>query len=98
VGEVALNAFLSGTLIVFLYGPLPMAVADADFLLRFEGEIGRDQRVAALSFDFRLMDGRIEVRHAVPDGDIVVGIGSGALTFRGQNGTFTCDLATLSCV
>jgi hypothetical protein len=94
---LSLNAFVDGALIVYLYGPLPRAIAEAKFLLRFEGEIGAADHVGALSFDFRILGASIEFRYGVEDGDIIVGVGIGALTLRGQNGTFTCDLALQSC-
>jgi hypothetical protein len=97
VAALALNASVDGTLIVVLYGPLPHEIAEAKFLLRFEGQIGRGDRVRTLSFDFRILGANIEFRHAVDDGDIIVGVGIGTFTLRGRNGTFTCDLALQSC-
>jgi hypothetical protein len=97
VAALALNASVDGTLIVYLYGPLPRSIGEAKFLLRFDGEIGRADHVGALSFDFRILGASIEFRYGVDDGDIIVGIGIGTLTLQGQNGTFTCDLALRSC-
>jgi len=97
VAALALNGFVDGTLIVVLYGPLPHAIAEAKFLLRFEGDVGRGERVRTLSFDFRIVGASVEFRHAVDDGDIIVGVGIGTFTLRARNGTFTCDLALQSC-
>jgi hypothetical protein len=99
--EVALssgvNAFVDGTLILYLFGPLPRTGSEADFLLRFSGQIGRQEQPRSASFDFRVVDRKVEFRHAVADGDIIVGVGATSLTLRGSNATFTCDLATASC-
>jgi hypothetical protein len=97
VPGLALNALLNGTLIALLYGPLPREVGEAEFLFRFQGEIGPPEKVRALSFDFRIVGANVEFRHGVADGDIVVGVGIGIFTLRGRNGTFTCDLALQSC-
>jgi hypothetical protein len=91
------NASLDGTMILYLYGPLPRAGGDAAFFMRFTGELGREELVQPLSFDFRVLEGQIEVRHPVDDGDIIVSFGLGTFSLRGGNATFSCDLATLSC-
>jgi len=91
------QAFVDGTLILYLYGPLPQAWVDADFLLRFTGQLGRQDQVREREFDFRFVDGVVELRHPVADGEIIVGIGLTTFTLRASNATYTCDRATLSC-
>ena len=92
------QAFVDGTLILYLYGPLPEEWIDADFLLRFTGQLGRQDQVRERDFDFRFVDGVIELRHPVDDGEIIVGVGLTTLTLRGSNATVTCDLITRSCI
>ena len=94
----SVEAFVDGTLILYLYGPLPQAWVDADFLLRFTGQLGRQDQVRERDFDFRFVDGVVELRHPVEDGEIIVGIGLTTLTLRGSNATVTCDLITRSCI
>jgi hypothetical protein len=91
------NLSLDGTLDVRLYGPLPRTVGDAKFLLLFSGRLGIDDRVAEVSFDFRVLDGQFAFRYAVSDGEIIVEVGATAISLRGSNGAFTCDLITRSC-
>jgi hypothetical protein len=87
-----------GTLILQLEGPLSATATEAAFLTRFTGELDRPGQLSAHDFDFRVIQGAVEFRIAAGGGgDIIVGIDRGYLTLRGANGTFTCDLATLSC-
>jgi hypothetical protein len=86
------NGFLDGSLIIYLYGPLPSTAGEASFLLAFSGTIGRQDQQKSVSFDFRVVNRQVEFRHAVPDGDIIVGVGPTSLTLRGSNATVTCDL------
>lgn len=95
--DPTINAIFDGTLILYLYGPLPREGGEAAFFMRFTGELGREERVRQLSFDFRVLEGQIEVRHPVEDGDIIVKLGLGTFTLRGANASYACDLATLSC-
>lgn len=95
--DPTINAILDGTLILYLYGALPREGGNAAFFMRFTGELGREEMVRQLSFDFRVLRGQIEVRHPVEDGDVIVGFGLGTFSLRGKNASYTCDLATLSC-
>jgi hypothetical protein len=92
-----INALLDGTLNLYLYGPLPRAGGNADFFLSFSGELGREQQVRAVSFDFRFVNGQIEFRYPVDDGDIIVGIGVATFSLRASNASYRCELGTLSC-
>ena len=80
-----------------LYGPLPRTFAAAKFLLIFSGRLDTDDRTADASFDFRVLDGQLAFRYAVSDGDVIVEVGATSISGRGSDGTFTCDLASLSC-
>lgn len=91
------NLSIDGTLDVRLYGPLPRTVGDAKFLLIFNGRLGTDDRIADASFDFRILEGVLAFRYAVSDGDIIVEVGATAISLRGSNGVFTCDLTSRSC-
>jgi hypothetical protein len=92
-----INAYLDGTLNLYLYGALPRAGGDPEFFLSFAGELGRERQVRAISFDFRFVNGQIEFRYPVDDGDIIVGIGATTFSLRARNASYTCELATLSC-
>jgi hypothetical protein len=93
----ALNLSIDGNLDVRLYGPLPRTGGDARFLLLFSGRLGVGDRAADVSIDFRVLDGQLAFRLAVSDGDIIVEVGATAISLRGANATFTCDLASRSC-
>lgn len=94
---VAVNAQLDGTWIIYLDGPLPTQGRDAKYFMSFAGELGLEGRVRPLAFDFRLVDGQVQFRHPVDDGDLIVGVGLGSFSLRGQNATYQCDLAKLYC-
>jgi hypothetical protein len=93
----ALDAFLDGSLLLYLYGPLPESNLDADFLMRFTAQIGIGERTRKLDVDLRWIDRQLEFRHPVADGNIIVGIGLTRFTLRGRNLSVTCDATTLSC-
>lgn len=97
VTSPALNVTLNGSLLLSLYAPLPEEEADAAFFMSFEGELGREGQLRPLSFDFRAINSQIEIREAVDDGEVIIGRGLGTVSVRGQNASYTCDLATLSC-
>jgi len=95
--NLAANLSIDGPLNVRLYGPLPLSVGAAQFLLLFSGRLGTDDRTSETSFDFRVLDGHFDFRFAVSDGDIIVEVGATSISLRAANGTFTCDLASRSC-
>jgi hypothetical protein len=95
--DLAVNAQLDGTWILYLGGPLPTRGQDAEYFMSFAGELGLRDRVRPLTFDFRLIDGQVQFRHPVDDGDIIVGVGLGSFSLTGQNATYQCDLAKLYC-
>jgi hypothetical protein len=96
-------AFLDGTLIILLEGPLPKRLGDVNMVFLLNGRldtseaptVANESRTA--SRDFRISDGELEFRMSVDDGDIIVTVGATSFTLRGRNGTFTCDLTTRSC-
>lgn len=101
VGErVTVDAVVDGTLAIYLLGSLPTGLADAQLLVSFTGTAGvMNERVPQIgSFDFRLQNGVLEVRVPVSDGEIIVGVGSGMLTLRGRNATYSCAPAAGTCV
>ena len=91
------HAFLDGTLAVYLEGPLPTSVTDADFIVGWSGTLGTEQAQTMMSFDFRIVYPQIEVRIPVADGDIIGSIGADGVSLRGSNGTFGCSLETFTC-
>jgi hypothetical protein len=92
------NATLDGAVIIYLLGPLPTSVSNARFLFQFNGQVGIANQTTNSSIDFRVLDGRLDFRVPVSDGDIVVEVGTGSsVTVRASNGTFVCDLSALSC-
>jgi hypothetical protein len=93
----SIHAFLDGTLIIHLYGELPRSAGDADFWAGFSGTLGRDANVREVSFDFRVVERRIEFRHPVDDGNIIIGVGLTSLELRGAGASYSCELATGSC-
>lgn len=94
---VTVNAYLDGSLAIALQGPLPQNEQEARALVQFSGQMGTEQGVAGTSFDF-VLDGRtVSFRYPVSDGDVVVSVGPEAVGVRGSNGSFSCDLAGLSC-
>jgi hypothetical protein len=93
----AINLFLDGTLIVHLYGALPDSATDGDFWAGFSGKLGREANVRDVTFDFRVVDGRIEFRHPVDDGNIIIGVGLTSVEMRSAGASFSCDLTTESC-
>ena len=98
VGNVAIDGFLDGTVILHLEGALTQDVSQARFLFYLTGSMGVASKMASGSFDFRFIEGKIEYRLQQPDGgDIVVIIGVTTLGVRASNGTFTCDLVTRTC-
>ena len=97
VTSPALNVALNGSLLLSLYAPLPKEEAEAAFFMSFDGELGREEQLRPLSFDFRTINRQIEIREPVDDGEVIVGRGAGTVSVRGQNASYTCDLATLTC-
>lgn len=98
VGNVALDAFLDGTVILHLEGALTQDVSQARFLFYLTGSMGVASKMASGSFDFRFVAGMIEYRLQQPDGGyIVVMVGVTTLGVRASNGTFSCDLVTRTC-
>jgi hypothetical protein len=94
----ALSLFADGGLLIYLYGPLPVVSIDADFLARFRGDLGQQEGdVRSLDFDFRFIDRVIEFRHAVVDGEIIVGVNPAQFTLRGSNASYTCDFVERTC-
>jgi hypothetical protein len=92
------NGTLDGIMIIYLLGPLPTDVSNARFLFTFNGQISVGNQTGNSAIDFRVFDGRLDFRIAVSDGNVVVETGTGsAVTLRGKNGTFVCDLTALSC-
>jgi hypothetical protein len=97
-GALSGNGTLDGALILLLLGPLPTSVSNARFLFTFSGKIAIANQMLNSSIDFRIFDGRLDLRVPVSNGDIVAELGSGSsVTLRGSNGTFLCDLTALSC-
>jgi hypothetical protein len=90
------NAMVDGTLIVYSLGPLPSTPANAQFLLTFEGTITIDGQTKSLSFDFQVVNGSVEFRVPVANGDAIVTVGA-TLGIRGANASYSCDLATQTC-
>lgn len=97
VTSPALNAAINGSILISLYAPLPKEEADAAYFMTFAGELGRGEELRPLSFDFRVINRQIEIRETVDDGEVIVGRGLGTVSVRGQNASYTCDLATLAC-
>jgi hypothetical protein len=91
------HAFLDGTLAIFLGGPLPTSVTDADFIVAWSGMLGTEQAQAMVSFDFRIVYPQIEVRIPAADGNIIGSIGADGVSLRGNNGTFGCSSDTFTC-
>jgi hypothetical protein len=92
----SVNLFVDGSLNIRLYGPLPRSVGEAKFLFLLTGRLDPD-RTTDSEIDFRVLEGQLAFRFAVSDGDVIVEIGLTTLSLRGSNGTFVCDLTTLSC-
>ncbi len=97
-GALDENVLFSGTLILYLLGPLPTSASDERFLFQFEGPM----QVASLqsantSIDFRVFDGTLAFRLPVSDGDVIVEPAASSVTLRASNGVFRCDLASLAC-
>jgi hypothetical protein len=96
-------AFLDGTLIILLEGPLPKRPGDANMLFLLNGRLDTTEvptaaaQTRTASRDFRIAEGQVEFRMSVDDGDIIVTVGATSFTLRGSNGTFTCDLKTHNC-
>jgi hypothetical protein len=97
VGTPVINGTVDGTIIVYALAPLPESAVDAQFLLRFEGMIGVDDQVHAVSFDFEYRAGSLSFRVPGPNGgDAIVTVGT-TLGIRAANGGFSCDLTTATC-
>jgi hypothetical protein len=93
-----IHLFLDGTLIIHLYGPLPRYSEQAAFWVGFSGAVGRESNVHDdVSFDFRVIERRLEFRHPVADGDIIIGVGLTSVEMRSADASFQCDLATETC-
>jgi hypothetical protein len=93
-----IHLFLDGTLIVHLYGPLPRSSEEAAFWVGFSGALGRESSVReGVMFDFRVIERRLEFRHPVADGNIIIGVGPTSVGMRSADSSFQCDLATEVC-
>jgi hypothetical protein len=97
LNRVGVNTFLSGTVGVLLQGPLPADDQKTLALVQVSGQIGTDAQVTSGTFDFAIVGPNVEFRYPVSDGDVIVSIGTLAISVRGKNGTFTCDLSGQSC-
>ena len=96
VTTAALNPSLDGTLIIYLLAPLPSTLADAQFLVTFNGSIGVSNQVKSVSFDFEYVSGAVKFRVPAGGGDIIVSVGT-TFGIQGANAGFSCDLTTLTC-
>jgi hypothetical protein len=92
----ALNPSLDGTLIIYLLGPLPSSLADAQFLITFNGSIGLADQVKSISFDFEYVSGAVKFRVPAGGGDVIVSVGT-TFGIQGANASFSCDLTALTC-
>ena len=70
-GALSGDSTLDGALILLLLGPLPTTVSNARFLFTFTGQIGIANQMVNSSIDFRVFDGRLDLRVPVSNGDIV---------------------------
>jgi hypothetical protein len=95
--QPAINLFVDGTLIIHLYGALPRSATDGNFWAGFSGTLGREANVRDVTFDFRVVDGRIEFRHPVDDGNIIIGVGLTSLEMRSAGASYHCDFETEAC-
>jgi hypothetical protein len=98
VGPADAGLLIDGTVALGLQGPLPTSSDTAEVLVVITGQVGPPGRTAAGSVDFRIVGSTLEVRHAVDDGDVIVGVSASGITVRGKNGTFTCDLSGSGCI
>jgi hypothetical protein len=94
---LSVNAFLNGSVGVFLQGSLPASDQDAQFVAVFNGQLGTENNIANASVDFRVVNSTVEFRHQVSDGFVIVAIGTQTVTIRAANGTFVCDFSGLNC-
>lgn len=90
------NATVDGTIIIYLLAPVPSTLADAQFLVTFDGSLGVAGQTKTTSFDFQYVSGSIKVRVPVNGGDAIVTVGP-TLGIQGANAGFSCDLTSLTC-
>jgi hypothetical protein len=94
----SIHLFLDGTLIVHLYGPLPRSSEEAAFWVGFSGALGRESNVRdGVMLDFRVIERRLEFRHPVDDGNIIIGVGLTSVEIRSADASFLCELGTEAC-
>jgi hypothetical protein len=98
VSLLAVNGFFSGTVNILLQGALPEADQDAQALVQVSGDIGTEGNVTNGSVDFQIVGNTVQFRHTVSDGFVIVSVGPSAISVRGTNGTFTCDVNGLTCL
>ncbi len=96
VTPTALNPSLDGTLIIYLLGPVPSSLVDAQFLVTFSGSIGVSDQVKSVSFDFEYVSGAVKFRVPVGGGSVIVSVGT-TFGIQGANASFSCDLTALTC-
>jgi hypothetical protein len=94
---LSVNAFLDGSIGVFLQGAVPDNDQDAQFVAVLNGQFGTESNIASTTIDFRVVNSTIEYRHPVSDGFVIVAVGTQTVTIRAANGTFVCDFAGLTC-
>jgi hypothetical protein len=97
VGQMALDGFLDGSIVLYLQGPLSADESTARFLFYMNGTVGVAGRMTSGSFDFLITDGHIEFRLQQPDGDVVVSVGVTTLAIHDRNAVYTCDLIARTC-
>jgi len=97
-GPLAVSVFLSGMVGILLQGPLPADDQQAEALVLLTGQFGTESDVGSGSIDFQIVGPEVQFRHTVSDGYVIVGVGTQAISVRGSNGTFTCDLSGLACM
>jgi len=101
--HVTADAHLNGTLILYLYGPLPEDPSQLSLLVRVErpataaADAALTTSQSSSGFDFRVLSSAVEFRLPQPSGDVVVGVGSGTLTLRGSNQTVVCTVGSNTC-
>ena len=96
VSSSALRATLDGTLIVYLLGPVPRMLGEAQLLVSFSGMIAVDDVVKATAFDFEIMNGTIRFRIPAGGGDAIVTVGA-TFGIQAANAGFSCEVAAGSC-
>jgi hypothetical protein len=91
-----LDVTLDGTLIIYLLGPLPTSVTNAQLLITFTGSLGASGQTVSGSFDFEIVNTSVKFRIPAGGGDAIVTVGT-TLGIEGANAGFSCDLTSLTC-